>query len=240
MQIRGIIGVCLILAALSLSAAEKIRIHIISGSKEYKSEESFKEFVPWLEKNYHMTCTVSWGQDGVKKLQGLEHIKQADVLFVFARRMKLDEGQMKLIRAHWEAGKAVIGVRTASHAFQAADNELFDRKVMGGNYQGHFGIEPVKVLNVAKDHPVLRNVGAIPTSNRLYKAGPLAPTAALLQEGDIGKGRKHAVTWVNTWKGGRTFYTSLGVPADFVDADFKRLLVNAIFWTAKWKVPTTK
>ena len=103
--------------------------------------------------------------------------------------MKLDEGQMKLIRAHWEAGKAVIGVRTASHAFQAADNELFDRKVMGGNYQGHFGIEPVKVLNVAKDHPVLRNAGAIPTSNRLYKAGPLAPTAALLQEGDIGKGR---------------------------------------------------
>ena len=93
-------------------------IHIISGSKEYKSEESFKEFVPWLEKNYHMTCTVSWGQDGVKKLQGLEHIKQADVLFVFARRMKLDEGQMKLIRAHWEAGKAVIGVRTASHAFR--------------------------------------------------------------------------------------------------------------------------
>ena len=46
---------------------------------------------------------------------------------------------------------------------------------MGGNYQGHFGIEPVKVLNVPKDHPVLRNVGAIPTSNRLYKAGPLAP-----------------------------------------------------------------
>ena len=112
--------------------------------------------------DYHRTCTVSWGQDGVKKLQGLEHIKQADVLFVFARRMKLDEGQMKLIRAHWEAGKAVIGVRTASHAFQAADNELFDRKVMGGNYEGHFGIEPVKVLNVAKDHPVLRNVGAIP------------------------------------------------------------------------------
>ena len=139
--------------------------------KEYKSEQSLKAFVPWLEANYHMTCTVSWGQDGVKELQGLEHIKQADVLFVFARRMKLDEGQMKLIRAHWEAGKAVIGVRTASHAFQAADNELFDRKVMGGNYQGHFGIEPVKVLNVAKDHPVLRDVGAIPTSNRLYKAG---------------------------------------------------------------------
>ena len=230
---------CLTLAALSLSAAEKIRIHIISGSKEYKSEESLKAFVPWLETNYHMTCTVSWGQDGVKKLQGLEHIKQADVLFVFARRMKLDEGQMELIRAHWEAGKAVIGVRTASHAFQSADNELFDRKVMGGNYQGHFGGEPVRVINVAKDHPVLKNVGDIPTSNRLYKAGSLAKTATVLQQGDIGKA-KHDVSWVNIWKGGRTFYTSLGVPEDFEDADFKRLLVNAIFWTAKKKISVIK
>ena len=61
MQMRGIMGLCLMLAALSLSASEKIRIHIISGSKEYKSEQSLKAFVPWLEANYHMTCTVSWG-----------------------------------------------------------------------------------------------------------------------------------------------------------------------------------
>ena len=232
--------VCLLLAlgALSTSfAAEKIRVHFISGSKEYRSEESLKAFIPWLETNYHMTATVSWGRDGVQELDGLEAIKQADVLFVFARRMKLKEPQMKLIRAHWEAGKAVIGVRTASHAFQQADNEMFDRQVMGGNYQGHFGNEPVKVRHLA-EHPVLRNVGAI-TSSRLYKAGPLAKTATALQQGDIGKAQ-HAVTWVNTWKGGRTFYTSLGVPKDFEDADFKRLLVNAIFWTAKWKTPTVK
>jgi type 1 glutamine amidotransferase len=38
---------------------------------------------------------------------------------------------------------------------------------------------------------------------------------------------------VNTWKGGRTFYTSLGVPEDFKNEHFKRMLVNAIFWTAK-------
>ena len=93
-----------------------------------------------------------------------------------------------------------------------ADNEIFDRQVMGGNYQGHFGDIPVKVTNVGK-HPALRRVGKI-TSDKLYKAGPLAKTAVVLQRGDIGKA-KHAVTWANTWKGGRTFYTSLGVPEDF-------------------------
>ncbi len=220
-------------------AAEKIHIHFISGAREYKSEECLKAFIPWLENRYSVKSTVSWGHDGIKSLDNLEQINDADVLFVFTRRMDLPEAQMKLIRAHWESGKAIVGVRTASHAFQSADNELFDRKVMGGNYQGHFGGEPVRVINVAKDHPVLKNVGDIPTSNRLYKAGTLAKSATVLQQGDIGKA-KHDVSWVNIWKGGRTFYTSLGVPEDFEDADFKRLLVNAIFWTAKKKISVIK
>ena len=51
-----------------------------------------------------------------------------------------------------------MGVRTASHSFQKADNEVFDRHVMGGNYQGHFGDGPVKVVNFGK-HLILEGVG---------------------------------------------------------------------------------
>ena len=210
--------------------AAPLKIHFISGAREYKSEESLKAFIPWLEKNYGVKCTVSRGHDGIKELPNLAPLKDADVMFVFARRMKLKEAQMKMIRAHWEAGKAVVGVRTASHAFQKADNEVFDRQVMGGNYQGHFGDIPVKVTNVGK-HPALRRVGKI-TSDKLYKAGPLAKTAVVLQRGDIGKA-KHAVTWVNEVKGRRAFYTSLGVPEDFKNEHFKQMLANAIFWTGK-------
>ena len=102
------------------------------------------------------------------QLPNLDALKDADVLFVFARRMKPMEEQMKLIRAHWGKGKSIVGVRTASHAFQKADNEIFDRKVMGGNYQGHFGDGPVKVTNLG-NHPILNGVGKI-TSYKLYKA----------------------------------------------------------------------
>ena len=219
-----------VLAHAAFVDAAPIKIHFLSGAREYKSQASLKEFIPWLEKGYSVNCTVSWGQDGIKELPNLAPLKDADVLFVFARRMKLGENQMKLIRAHWEAGKPVVGVRTASHAFQKADNEVFDRQVMGGNYQGHFGDGAVKVANVDK-HPVLLRVGAI-TSDKLYKAGPLAKSAVVLQTGAIPKA-KHAVTWVNEVKGRRAFYTSLGVPADFKNENFRRLLVNAIFWTAK-------
>ena len=211
--------------------AAPLKVHIISGAKEYHSEASMNGFSKWMEKHYNVKFTASWGHDGIKKLPNIEALAQADVMFVFARRMKIEEPQMKLIRAHWQAGKPIVGVRTASHAFQKADNEIFDRQVMGGNYQGHYKDEPVKVTRVLKDHPVLRGVKVFP-SGKLYKAGPLAKGTTVLQQGDIGTDKQN-VTWVNTWKGGRTFYTSLGVPEDFENKDFKQMLVNAIYWTAK-------
>ena len=46
------------------------------------------------------------------------------------------------------------------------------------------------------------------------------------------------MTWVNTWKGGRTFYTSLGVPAILWTLILNGWSMPSL--TAKWKVPTTK
>ncbi len=221
-----------VFALISLSDAAVLKIHFISGAREYKSEESLKNFIPWLEKHYDVKCNVSWGHDGIKELPSLDELKEADLLFVFARRMKLVEPQMKLIRTHWLKGKPVVGVRTASHAFQKADNEVFDRQIMGGNYQGHFGDGPVKVTNSGK-HPILKGVGKI-TSDKLYKAGPLAKSVTVLQQGNIGTD-KHAVSWINNWKGSRNFYTSLGVPKDFENENFRRMLANAIFWTVEKK-----
>lgn len=183
-----------------------LKIHFISGSNEYKSEESLKAFKKELEEKYRVEISASWVKDGAKELSDIGYIPQADLLIVFARRMKLAKEQMAVIREHWETGKPVVGIRTASHAFEKDDSQTFDRNVLGGNYLGHFGGEPVKVSTAVKaaDHPVLE-----------------------------GKDVTHAVTWVNEYNRGRMFYTSLGVPGDFEDEDFKRMLVNAIFWTTR-------
>jgi type 1 glutamine amidotransferase len=237
MKTRFILWLALFALASFVDAAP-LKIHIISGAKEYQSEASMKAFSAWMEKRYDVKFTASWGHDGIEKLTNLKALADADVMFVFARRMKLVEPQMKLIRAHWEKGKPIVGVRTASHAFQKADNEIFDRQVMGGNYQGHFSDERVKVTHLVKDHPVLRGVKVF-SSGKLYKAGPLAKGTTVLQQGDIGTDKQN-VTWVNTWKGGRTFYTSLGIPKDFKNEDFKQMLVNAIYWTAGQKPAPVK
>jgi len=157
-------------------------------------------------------------------------------MIVFARRLKLPEEQMKTVRAHWESGKPVIGIRTASHAWgdkENPDNATFDRQVLGGHYLGHYGDEKVEVTHAPAQstHPVLAGVQPF-VSRKLYKAGELAATATPLQYGNNGKGR-HAVTLVNDYKGARTFYTSLGVPEDFKDENFRRMLLNAIYWTTR-------
>ena len=214
-----------------------LRIHLISGSKEYRSEESLKKFQKHLERSYRVIITASWGADQGSELPNADKIKDADVLVVFTRRMKLAEAQLALVRAHWEAGKPVVGIRTASHAWSDQENVTFDRKVLGGDHNSHLKDEPVSVVttDVGKDHPILKEVGPW-KSRKLYKVGPQAGAVTVLQTGTAttAEGMKvtQPVTWVNTYKGGRIFYTSLGVPEDFDEPSYIALLTNAVFWTA--------
>ena len=126
----------------------------------------------------------------------------------------------------------MVGVRTASHAFQAEDNDTFDRRVLGGVHRSHWADEPVRVSNepAQAEHPILRGVGPF-TSRKLYKRADLADGVVVLQTGDNDKDRQ-PVTVTHTYRGARIVYTSLGVPEDFADENFRRLLTNAVFWTS--------
>lgn len=221
----------ILLTAGPTAAQEPLEMHIISGSNEYESEASLTAYADYLEERYHVDITASWVQDRATNLPGIEHIPEADLLLIFTRRMELPDEQMQVIEAHWQDGKPIVGVRTASHAFREEANQVFDHEVMGGNYTGHFGDEDVDVRSLV-DHPVLDGVEDF-TSRRMYKAGRLAEDAQILQTGTIPSGQTHAVTWVHTYNGGRMFYTSLGVPEDFERESFVRMLTNAIFWTSR-------
>jgi type 1 glutamine amidotransferase len=229
------------LAGAAGAAAAPLAVHIISGSTEYRSEESLRGLIPELER-HGMKVTASWGRDRGTELPDLEALTRADLMIIFARRLVLPENQMKLVRAHWEAGKPVIGIRTASHAWGergSPDNFTFDRQVLGNHYTGHHGDQKVEVRPApgAEDHPVLHGMGPI-TSRKLYRHGELAPTAVVLQHGDNGIDRQ-AVTLVHEYRGGRMFYTSLGVPEDFTDPNFRRMLLNAFYWTTRRQPPGT-
>ena len=210
-----------------------LKIHLV-GVGEYEPAKSLAEFKKRLEQNYRVECTASLGGNG-KKLDNLDALKSADLLVIFARRMNLPEEQMAIIREHWNRGKPIVAMRTSSHAFQPDDNAIFDRKVLGGDYKGSGSYTaPFKAIPAKEQaqHPVLKDVGSI-TSKGYYGNGKLAEDAVVLQVVESERKTPQPVTWAITYKGGRTIYTSMGVPEDFRDENFLRLLTNAIFWTAQ-------
>ena len=226
-----------ILNAAEPTKEKPLRVHFISGAKEYRSAESLKKLQTYLGKNDRISITTSWVEDKANHLPAFEKIREADVLVVFARRLNLPENQMKIIRAHWEAQKGIVGIRTASHAFSKKDNKIFDLKILGGNYLGHFGDEAVSVAptTVGKAHPLTKGL-TLPPSQKLYKAGDLFPGSIILQTGTITQNNdqtiSHPVTWITPYaKNGNAFYTSLGIPADFDSEPFLKMLTRAIFWS---------
>ncbi len=218
-------------------AADPLHVHMISGSKAYQSEPSLKAFAAYLEKELGATCTFSLGSDRGKDLPNLDALGSADVLVVFCRRQKVPEDQLKKIKDWCAAGKPVVGIRTASHAFQ--DWLAMDKEIFGGSYKGHGKGEPVqvKVHEANQDHPILEGVEPWTRDGALYRNPDNAGDAILLLTGTgANSGDTQPVAWARVYdkkKDARAFMTSMGYPHDFKNENFRRLLVGAIRWTAK-------
>src|SRR5207245_4780261 len=158
-------------------------------------------------------------------------------MLLFTRRLTISGEQLERIKRYCRSGKPIVAVRTASHAFQ---NWLtLDKEVLGGNYHGHYKEGPVTKISVAAKatgHPILAGVEPFESVGSLYKNTGLAADSEILLTGNIPE-HTEPIAWTRTHNGGRIFYTSLGHPEDFKNANFRRLLTNALFWTANRKGP---
>jgi len=215
--------------------APAMKIHMISGSKQYESEKSLTAFKAYLEEHYRIRCTLSLAKDKGSEIPGIEALDDADILLVFCRRVTMPSEQLERIKVWCDAGKPVIGIRTASHAFQ---NWLeFDKVVLGGDYKGHGGDEEVQVLieEKAGSHPILAGLKAWTRMAKLYRNPNLAEDVTVLMTA-ISKKDRQPIAWCRVYnreKDGRSFYTSMGFPHDFENENFNRMLINAISWVAK-------
>ncbi|HET6571989.1 MAG TPA: PVC-type heme-binding CxxCH protein [Fimbriiglobus sp.] len=215
-------------------AGKKLRVALVSGSLEYKSDESLAAFQKYLEANYPVECVRAFRKTDTD-IPGLDQLDSCDVAIFFTRRLKIDGEQLERVKKYVNSGKPVIGIRTASHGFH---NWLaMDKLVFGGDYKNHYGAGPkcqVTITGGAKDHPILRGVKPFESVGSLYKNPGVAKDVTVLLTGSI-PGHTEPVAWARERKvGGKTqrvFYTSLGHPDDFTEPSFTRLLVNALGWT---------
>ena len=164
------------------------RIVFVTGEEYYRSEEGLSMFAKIMARHYGYTCTVLFAIDPVTgvinpntthNIPGLEALDAADLMVVFARFRELPDAQMKHIVDYVNAGKPVLGIRNATHAFRYSPESTspykswdwhskewpggFGQQILGDTWIAHFGKFQAEAtlahVNPAyRTHPVLRGV----------------------------------------------------------------------------------
>jgi type 1 glutamine amidotransferase len=164
------------------------KVVLISGDEEYRSEEALTQLAKILATHHGFDCTVLYAidpetgeidPDEQQNIPGLAALRDAESMVIATRFRNLPDEQMKEIDDYLRAGKPVVGLRTATHAFNVPKDrayarygwnhkgesftEGFGRQVLGEtwiNHHGHHGKESTRGIIVpdAKDHPILRGI----------------------------------------------------------------------------------
>ena len=150
---------------------------------------------------------------------------------------------MAIIRRYIEAGKPVVGIRTACHAFDTrghapaghAEWKTFDPDVLGGHYTGHHGNDAQAGHRSGRERQAACRSSTesrrrSPARARSTRSSPLASSARPAPVGNDPGHPPEPVAWINAKGTARIFYTSLGHPGDFATPAFRRLLLNAVLW----------
>jgi len=232
-------------------------ILMVIGEDEYKTEETLPAFARQeLEPRGFKVRLVHADAGNKNNFPGLaKAAAQADLVLVSIRRRTPPNEQLAAIRAHLAAGKPLVGIRTASHAFAVRDQKVplennvatwpeFDSDVLGGHYTGHHGVGPKVAMAAAPGadrHRILRGVDLtqLLSNGSLYKVTPLAGSTIPVVIGSIPGQGPEPVAWTNSTHAGqsRVFYTSLGNPDDFQSPAFRKLLLNGISWALDVAAP---
>jgi type 1 glutamine amidotransferase len=126
-------------------------IVLIAGDDEYRSEEAMPQLGKILAVHHGFKCTVLFSQDAdtgeinptnQKNIPGLETLKTADLMIVNLRFRSLPDEQMKHFVDYVEGGGPVVGMRTATHAFNIRGESKYKKYSNGyggADYKGGFG-----------------------------------------------------------------------------------------------------
>jgi sugar lactone lactonase YvrE/nicotinamidase-related amidase/type 1 glutamine amidotransferase len=224
---------------------------IVMAEDEYETNSTLPKFaLDHLGRSFRVT-TVFGSDHERNSIPNFSVIKDADAVLISIRRRVLTTADLQVLRDFVAAGKPVIGIRTASHAFSLskgkpkegfADWPEFDAQVFGGSYHGHLGNKLKSTVQANRKllHPILRTLTKKPFDQgySLYNVLPLAKGTTVLATGRAEGHPVEPVAWTfQRADGGRSFYTSPGHPKDFANVHFKQLLLNGIHWACGLRQP---
>lgn len=160
-------------------------IVLVSGDEEYRSEEALPQLGKILARHHGFRCTVLFAIDPADgtinpdrndNIPGLEALETADLMIIFTRFRRLPDDQMKFVENYVESGRPIVGLRTATHAFDMPEGTYahyswrsqdwdggFGRQVLGETWISHHGAHGSQstrgiLAEGAADHPILRGI----------------------------------------------------------------------------------
>ncbi len=248
---RAVISALMLLVAGITANADSPKPHVVMliAEREYETDQTLPKFTKkHLGKDYRTTMVFA-DPDDRNRLVGIEAVKEADVLLVSVRRRTLPKPQLDIVRSYVAAGKPVIGIRTANHAFcqrnkpapqGRAEWPEWDKEVFGGNYTNHYGNSLKATVTFRSDSRSAQLLRGIDTRSfvaggSLYRVSPLDKSADVCLLGRVEGNPAEPIAWTFRRKkdGGKSFYTSLGHVDDFAGDVLPPLLVNAISWATQ-------
>lgn len=164
-------------------------IVLVSGDEEYRTEESMPMLGKILSQKHGFKCTVlfSFGPDGANYIdsnnsagiRGWDSLATADLMIIGTRFRKPSPEDAIHITKFLNDGKPVIGIRTATHAFNGRGDfggikyGEFGRKILGEQWVNHHGGHKRQgargvVEKAHADHPVLNHVTDVFAPSDVY------------------------------------------------------------------------
>lgn len=255
----GVLLFCAVSTGLMAMASDDVDVvdkpHVVFLMSEepnnYEAHKTIPVFAKMLHDRYGCRCTVlqGEGEPGSFRFPGLKAIETADLLVMFFRRRALPDEQLAMIHAHLAAGKPLVGIRTANHAFSVTGSVAeghgkwweFVPDVLGCGNHGYGSARlgaDVNIVPEAAKHPILSGIAFEKwhSNGCLYFVAPIDKKATVLLRGSV-EGKTEPIAWTRKYNASRVFYTSLGYPDDFKESQFRALLVNAVFWAMDKPVP---
>ena len=196
---------------------------LVGGDEEYRSEECLPQLAKILSKYHGFRCTVVFAIDPAtgdinpdvnNNIPGLEALKTADLMIIATRFRNLPDEQMQHVVDYVESGRPVIGMRTATHAFNIPGGKKFSkyswntddktysqgfgRQVLGETWISHHGNHGSQstrgmIAKGQESHPILQGIkdGAIWGPTDVYGVRlPLPGDSTPLVLGQVVQGMK--------------------------------------------------
>jgi hypothetical protein len=189
-------------------------IVLLSGDEEYRSEEGLPMLGKILARRHGFRCTVLFAQDdngtidpnNSTNVPGMHLLDRADLVILQFRFRELPDESMKHFVDYLRAGRPLIAIRTATHAFAYKRNPQspyasyswdskewlggFGRQVLGDTWINHHGVHGKESTRAVVEpanagHPVLRGARDIWGPTDVYGIVHLKPEDTVVLRGQV-------------------------------------------------------